>query len=173
MTHAVSYLKMWTCVSDVSRHNLLSAEGEFLKTTMDSRSMDSEIIFLPISIVVIKRKCIQALNIYRQGQYIALEDLSHICAITANQKSKILKAQMQKEGVTANHTLGKPHSSASTSVIHKQYQNRKNIVLYARAPTFSALIIYMQIFYWNKKYIQQNIWKRTQMRNLNVIYMLR
>lgn len=84
--------------------------------------------FFSIRIVVVKTTRIQALNTYKQGQHIALEDLSHSCAININQKSKILKVQMQKEDVAANHTPDNPHSSMSNSVIHKQYWIRKKML---------------------------------------------
>lgn len=118
--------------------------------------------FFSIRIVVVKRTCIQALNTYRQGQYIALQDLFHSRAININQKSKILKPQMQKEDVAANHTPDNPHSSTSNSVIHKQYQIRKKCctvhkTIHLLSTHFICADILLEQEIHSAKYMEENI----------------
>lgn len=118
--------------------------------------------FFPVRIVGVKKTRIQALNTYKQGQHIALEDLSHSCAININQKSKIFKAQMQKEDVAANHTPDNPHSSMSNSVIHKQYWIRKKCCtvhksIHLLSTHFICVDIKLEQETHSAKYVELNI----------------
>lgn len=158
MMHAVSHL--WRCEHVFQMYTDISCYLLRVSFWKGQRIAGQWIAkcFFSIRIVVVKRRCIQALNICRQEQYIALQDLSHSCAINVNQKSKIKK----KEDVAANHTLISPHSSMSISVIHNQYQNRKKYCTVHKTIHFlSTYFIYVTILLkqeiYSAKYMGENI----------------